>query len=79
MRLIALILIPFLAACTQFPQLDDAVSARAQDANYPDLVPVNGLLARAEPQNGTPEQTVAAMNARVAALRARASRVTALA
>ena len=75
MRLTALLLITFLTACTQFPELDDAVSSRAQDASYPELVPVNGLLARAEPQNATPDQTVASLNARVAALRARASRL----
>lgn len=72
MRLTALFMILSLAACTQFPELEDAVSPTAQNADYPALVSVHGLLNQAEPKNGTPEQTVNTLNARVAALRNRA-------
>ena len=75
MRLSALAMILTLSACTQFPELDNAVSTSAQDAEFPDLVPVHGLLTQAEPQNGTPEDTINTLNARVAALRNRANRL----
>lgn len=75
MRLTALAMILTLSACTQFPELDNAVSTSAQDAEFPDLVPVSGLLAQTVPQNDTPESTVNTLNARVAALRNRANRL----
>jgi hypothetical protein len=75
MRLTALPLILTLTACTQFPELDNAVSPSAQDAEFPELVPVQGLLTQAEPQNGKPEDTINTLNARVAALRNRANRL----
>lgn len=75
MRLIALTLITCLTACTQFPELDSAVSEQAKDAEYPALVPVEGLLAQAETTRTDPDQTIQSLNARVAALRNRAKRL----
>lgn len=75
MRPIALAMILTLAACTQFPELDSAVTHSGQNAKYPDLVPVDRLLNAATPRNGTPEQTVDTLNARVNALRNRANRL----
>lgn len=37
-----------LAACEQFPQLDEAISDQARQSGYPDLAPVDELLARAD-------------------------------
>lgn len=37
-----------LAACEQFPQLDQAISDQARQSGYPDLAPVDELLARAD-------------------------------
>ncbi|WP_390913264.1 hypothetical protein [Pseudosulfitobacter sp. SM2401] len=75
MRPFAFAMILSLAGCTQFPELDSALSTGAQDADYPDLVPVQGLLAQTEPRNGTPEDTVNTLNARLANLRNRADRL----
>lgn len=60
------------AACTQFPDLDGALSDTARDAPYPDLLPVEELNARITSPRITPE-TTAGITARVAALKARAA------
>ncbi|MEL7098656.1 MAG: hypothetical protein AAGM84_07495 [Pseudomonadota bacterium] len=74
MRCLLLCLPLFLAACTQFPELDGATSARAEAAEYPALVPLGPLLdQRVRPAAGPePAQT---LEARAAALRARAARL----
>ncbi|WP_322866557.1 hypothetical protein U5922_010385 [Aquicoccus sp. G2-2] len=63
-----------LAGCTTFPELDGTVPAHLEQAGYPQLVPVEPLLARAETIQIT-DQTEAGISARVAALRARAARL----
>ena len=61
-------------ACAQFPQLDDRVTPAVADAAPPDLIPLGPLLARAD----RPDPTLtgpAGLDARLAALRARAARL----
>ena len=75
MRLIVLILPLVLVGCTQFPELDSAVSANGQNADYPALVPIQTLLAQSNRVGPTPEQIVADLDARVLALQNRAARL----
>lgn len=74
MRSFALILVFGLSACTQFPELDGAVTAHGSDANYPDLVPIEPILAQAASGPRT-DQTTDQLSSRVAALKARANRL----
>ncbi len=78
MRVRFLILAAGLAGCAQFvpgPDLD--ARSAAQDAPFPELVPLAGLLNSARqgstiiPETRSFEQRVAALNARAAALRGR--------
>jgi hypothetical protein len=79
MRLTALILptlvLATLMGCTQFPELDGAVSDSGKHADFPDLVPIQPLLAQSRTVGPTHEQTVAGLNARLLALRNRAARL----
>ena len=79
MRLTALILPTLLLAtlmgCTQFPELDGTVSDSGKHADFPDLVPVQSLLAQSHTVGPTHEQTVAGLNARLLALLNRAARL----
>lgn len=61
--------------CTQFPALDGAISEAGQNSNFPDLVPVETLLARTASSSTSPEQTVSGLNARISALQNRAARL----
>ncbi|MGK7752022.1 MULTISPECIES: hypothetical protein [unclassified Roseovarius] len=73
-RLPALALAFALSACTQFPELDGATSRETRNAPYPALLPVEDLRARvAEPR--VTDRTAPSLEARVAALRARAARL----
>ena len=67
-------LVAALAACTDFPELNDAVPPALETADFPNLVPVEPLLARAEDMQIT-EETTAGITARVSRLRARAARL----
>lgn len=62
------------AGCTQFPALDDTVTAQAAEAPYPALVPLDPLLIETRENTGSEsvsqEQT---LKARADALRARAA------
>ncbi|ETX13042.1 hypothetical protein OCH239_13590 [Roseivivax halodurans JCM 10272] len=72
MRLPALVGIGLaLAACTTFPEIDAAETPGIDNAPYPDLVPIETLLA-AEPPRATPELR-AGVESRASALRGRAS------
>ena len=64
-----------LAGCTQFPNLDPAVSASAKAAPYPTLAPLDGVLARTAGQGADPAAVRGSLAARTAALRARAARM----
>lgn len=75
-RVCLLPLLPLcLAACTQFPELDGATSARAEAADYPALVPLEPLLEGRRSAAAPPP--AADLEGRVAALRARAARLRA--
>ena len=60
-----------LAGCTDFPQLDAAVSDKARAAAYPELVPTEGLLAK-RGNNRVDENTGPDLLARAERLKARA-------
>ncbi|WP_147106510.1 hypothetical protein [Tateyamaria sp. syn59] len=62
-----------LAACTQFPDLDDAVSPDVAASDFPALVPLEPLIAGAQPIVGDPVATTENLETRIADLRARAS------
>ncbi|UWR27451.1 hypothetical protein K3757_05805 [Sulfitobacter sp. S223] len=64
-----------LGACTQFPALDRTITPALEAADYPTLVPMGPVLASAEATGVEPVQATATMNARVAALKARAARL----
>lgn len=74
MRCFAFLLALSLTACTQFPELDKAVTAEGAGADYPDLLPVEPVLAQAA-SGPAPGEVTDSLSARVSALRARASRL----
>ncbi len=61
-----------LAACTQFPELDHTQTDALENADYPTLVPLDPLLARASAPGPDPAETETDLTARLAGLRARA-------
>lgn len=63
-----------LSACAQFPDLDTRTGDIDPRAPYPALVPLDPLVAGADPARITETET-AATGARVAGLRARADRL----
>jgi hypothetical protein len=66
------ILFLLIPACAPFPDLDDALPPGAEDQEYPTLQPLEPVLARAAPTTPDAEETAAALDARIAALNARA-------
>ncbi|WP_137703084.1 hypothetical protein [Marimonas lutisalis] len=73
MRGVAIIIVlATLAGCSEFPELDDAVSPEMDQADYPALVPVEPLIAAAQGAQIT-EETGASVLGRVAALKAKAA------
>lgn len=73
MRAAALVLCLALTACTQFPELDGAVTPDLKNADFPALVPLDPLRAQATAVVGDPVETTNRLENRVAALRARAA------
>jgi len=73
-RVFALLLTLCLSACSQFPALDENTTAQTRRAPYPDLVPAEDLHAQVAEARVT-DQTTLSLEARVAALRARAVRL----
>ncbi|WP_090207435.1 hypothetical protein [Yoonia litorea] len=63
-----ILVIALLTACTPFPELAGTISPEARDAPYPTLTPLPDLSIAA------PDETDA-LQARVAALQARAARI----
>ncbi len=63
-----------LAGCTDFPQLDDVVSERAKNADFPELVALDSLLADVNEHQINPS-TPLYLQSRLARLRARAARL----
>lgn len=76
MRLIVMIAIVGLGACTDFPEIDVTIDAAARSADFPTLLPLDPLLAKSNIATTqiTPA-SVAAFDARIANLRSRASRL----
>jgi len=62
-------------ACTQFPELDRTITPALENADYPALVPMAPILAKAKAGRIDPSQTQIALQGRVALLRARAARL----
>lgn len=73
MRLAAIALAFSLTACADFPELDETITAEMRDADFPRLATISQLRQTPEPR--ITEATGASLTARVAALRARASRL----
>jgi hypothetical protein len=63
-----------LAACSQFPELDEDAALGARDAPYPDLLPAETLRAQVADARITPDSQTA-LKARIARLRSRAARL----
>lgn len=71
----AFVLILSLTACAEFPELDAALTSEMKAAGYPALAPTSELEALQTPPQAT-ATTAASVNTRVAALRARAARLS---
>ncbi|KPU84125.1 hypothetical protein JI58_05695 [Marinosulfonomonas sp. PRT-SC04] len=63
-----------LAGCSDFPELDAAITPAARMAGYPSLVPIPQILTDAQDVQIT-EQSVANLQGRVGRLQARAARL----
>lgn len=72
MRAACLALCLTLCACIDIPEVDGTVLPELENAAYPKLVPLDPLMAGAVPPGVDAEQTTQDLEARVAALRARA-------
>ncbi len=73
MRAILLAATLLLAACAQFPALDATLEATDRSAPFPDLVPIEPILAAADARTAAPQDL--SLDARIAALEARAARL----
>ena len=62
-------------ACTQFPALDRTITPELENADYATLVPLGPVLSAAQSTTVEPMQANAAIDSRVAALKARAARL----
>ncbi len=63
-----------LAGCSNFPELDAAITPAARQAGYPSLMPLDQLVAGAEEVQIT-EETIATLQGRVSGLKGRAARL----
>lgn len=63
-----------LTACADFPELDGAVSERARNADFPQLVALDGILNDANDFQ-IDQSTILSLKSRIARLRARAARL----
>lgn len=78
MRHFIIIATTALWGCSDFPDLSARIDAQARAADYPALLPLDPLLARAdalETQGAITPASVAAFDNQIAALRAKASRL----
>lgn len=71
MRAACLALCLTLCACIDIPEVDGTVAPELEGVPYPDLVPLDPLLARAIPTGVDQEETTQTLESRVAALKAR--------
>lgn len=63
-----------LAGCSDFPELDAAITPAARNADYPSLIPIGQIVTGAE-QVQISAQTVATLQARISRLQSRAARL----
>ena len=63
-----------LAACSQFPELEEDAALGARNAPYPELVPAESLRAQV-PAAQITDDSQSALDARIARLRSRAARL----
>lgn len=61
-----------LAACAEFPDLDDVISAESRAADFPTLIPIDPLLASARSDSERADAIANSLIARTANLRNRA-------
>jgi hypothetical protein len=74
MRLSALFaLLTALCACITLPEIDDSVTPEAEAADFPDLRPVDDILASVEAEESDALAEREALDARMQALEARAA------
>lgn len=64
-----------LTACARFPELDATVDPSAEGADFPPLIPIEGLLETPTSSDADGPDPSADVAARVANLRARAARL----
>ena len=64
-----------MAACSDFPQLDESVTPTARNAEYPRLMPIDQIISGAKDVQIT-EATISTLNGHIARLRGRASRLS---
>lgn len=77
-NLACLICLFVLTACTEFPALEGTIAPAQANAPYPDLVPLAPLIAQANAGSAaqdSAQNAQAALDPRLAALRARAARL----
>lgn len=74
MRALPILFVVMLAACTPFPDLDDTLDPAVRDAAFPKLIPLEPVLAGV-PDTRTKPAVLVNVNARIAALNARANRL----
>ncbi|MEP3688596.1 MAG: hypothetical protein ABJN05_16060 [Sulfitobacter dubius] len=67
--------VSLIASCTQFPELDRTITPELEAAPYPDLVPIEPLLAKATAGRIDPVRTEAELSGRAAQLDARVGRI----
>lgn len=72
MRAASLALCLTLCACIDIPEVENIVPADIEAAPYPELVPLDPLLANAIPEGVDTTATTLTLQARIAALQARA-------
>ena len=61
-----------LAACADPPDLDDSVDPALEQADYPDLVPIEQILGNTQPDPEADAETADRLEARAAGLQSRA-------
>lgn len=64
-----------ISGCAQFPELDATVPPKAENAGYPDLSPIETLLAADAYDPDAAEETTDRLDRRTRALQARADRL----
>ena len=72
MRAAAVMLCLFVMACTPFPDLDGVITPDVAAQDFPPLLPIEQVLNAATPVVADPVEATETLDARIAALRARA-------